>query len=100
MNKSNIKTTIIGILRMYPVKRAAFFGSYAKNLNTEDSDIDLVVEFNNAKSTFIPFFNLYDDLEEATGMKIDMLEYRDLLYDNRVDFVRNVESSLEYFYET
>jgi predicted nucleotidyltransferase len=32
------------VFMMYPVNRVALFGSYAKGLQTEDSDIDLLIK--------------------------------------------------------
>jgi len=41
----NIKSIACDVLKMYPVKRTAFFGSAARGDLTENSDIDMLVEF-------------------------------------------------------
>ena len=41
----DLKTTVMGIVRDYPVKRVLLFGSRASETNRVDSDVDLIVEF-------------------------------------------------------
>lgn len=55
----------------FHVNRIGYFGSYAKNNNTEESDLDLLVEF--SKPVGWDFFTLEKYLEEKLGIPIDLV---------------------------
>jgi len=64
MTKEEIKKTLSEnkeILKKYKVKSIALFGSYVRNEQTEDSDIDFLVEFE--QDTYNNFVNLIFTLE-------------------------------------
>lgn len=58
----------------YSIKSLAIFGSYARKEQTEQSDLDLLVEFN--ERIGIRFIDLADELESMTGVKIDLVSKR------------------------
>ena len=49
----------------------AIFGSYSREENTEDSDLDILVEFNDKIG--IRFVDLADEIEEIVGLKVDLV---------------------------
>jgi predicted nucleotidyltransferase len=55
----------------YGVKRIGLFGSYAKDIPTEASDIDLVVEFEWPLG--FKFIELSEYLERLLGQEVDIL---------------------------
>lgn len=55
----------------FPLKSIALFGSYARNEQTEDSDIDVLVEFE--KPVGFEFIDLHEDLEKMLDHKIDLV---------------------------
>ena len=55
----------------YPIKSMAIFGSYSREENTEDSDLDILVEFNDKIG--IRFVDLADEIEEIVGLKVDLV---------------------------
>lgn len=55
----------------YGVKRIGLFGSYAKGTYTEDSDIDIIVEFETPLG--FKFMDFADYLEELLGKPVDVL---------------------------
>ena len=55
----------------YPIERLAIFGSYARNEQTADSDVDLLVEFNGKIG--IQFIDLANELEKILGFKVDLV---------------------------
>ena len=55
----------------YSVKEIGIFGSYADETNTEESDIDLLVEFD--KPIGWKFFSLELYLENIFGKKVDLV---------------------------
>ncbi len=59
------------IQKTYEVDKIGLFGSYAKNTQTENSDIDIYVEFKN--KTFDNLAGLWNYLEDMYHTKIDLL---------------------------
>ena len=55
----------------FGIKRIGIFGSIAKRDETNESDIDLVVEFN--RPIGLKFMRLADYLEKLLGRKVDIL---------------------------
>jgi predicted nucleotidyltransferase len=69
-----ISSRIIDILHKHQAKRASLFGSVVRGEATEDSDIDLLVEFEGKKS-LLDLIGLKLDLEAAFKRKFDFLTY-------------------------
>ncbi len=69
------KEEIIRILKKEPpylraifgIKRIGLFGSSAKGIQTEDSDVDLIIEFE--KPIGLKFIELSDQIEKALERK-------------------------------
>jgi len=59
------------IMKNFEVDKIGLFGSYAKNTQTENSDIDIYVEFKN--KTFDNLAGLWNYLEELYEKKIDLI---------------------------
>lgn len=55
----------------YAVKSLAIFGSYIRGEQKEESDIDILVEFN--KPIGLAFIELGDFLSEVLGVRVDLL---------------------------
>ena len=60
-------------MKEFGVKRIGIFGSYAKDMAGEKSDIDIIVEFERGKATFKNVCGLIDFLEELFGREVDIL---------------------------
>lgn len=79
MNLSrNIKKSISKMLVEGGVKRAAIFGSFARGDATEDSDIDLLIEFKGDKKSLLDLAALKIQLEESLGRNVDLITYNSL----------------------
>jgi uncharacterized protein len=65
---SNLKPTLI---KRFSVSSIGLFGSYARNEQNEDSDIDILVDFN--KPVGIEFVDLAEFLEESLKAKVDLV---------------------------
>jgi len=63
------------ILKKYKVKYISLFGSYVRNEQKEDSDVDLLVEFKEG-ATLFDLVGLGDFLEEKLNRKIDIVSQR------------------------
>ena len=57
----------------YGVKKIGLFGSFARNSQTDGSDIDILVEFDQEKQNYKNFINLAYFLEDNLDRKIDLL---------------------------
>lgn len=71
---SQIKSSILPILKQAGVKRSSLFGSYVRGEARKGSDIDILVELPKGKSLF-DFIDLQIQLEEVLGRKVDLGEY-------------------------
>lgn len=60
------------------VKHAALFGSYARGDATEESDIDLLIEFKGKKKSLLDLVGLKLLLEEKLKHKVDLITYNSL----------------------
>ena len=60
-------------IRSFEVKRIEIFGSFVRGEEKEESDIDIIVEFEEGKKNFDNFINLAFFLEELLGRKVDLL---------------------------
>jgi uncharacterized protein len=58
-----------------PVKRSYLFGSFARNEESAESDIDILVEidYKNNKVSLLDFFGWKLDLEKITSKNIDLV---------------------------
>ncbi|MEO8210477.1 MAG: nucleotidyltransferase family protein [bacterium] len=73
------------------VDRIGYFGSYSKNEQTENSDIDILVEFR--KPLGWEFFDLQELLEKELRTKVDLLSsdaIKEQLRDNILKDVKYV----------
>jgi hypothetical protein len=71
------KDAILEILKKNDVKRASLFGSIVREEMTNESDIDLLVEFNGKKS-LLDLAGLKLELEEKLKCNVDVLTYYSL----------------------
>ena len=83
-NKSYIKEN-------FEVDKIGLFGSYAKGKQTEDSDIDIYVEFKH--KTFDNLAGLWNYLEELYHKKIDL--YHKHKNNNQV-IISNIQKDVIY----
>ena len=60
-------------IRSYAVSRLGLFGSFAKGSPTNDSDVDLLVEFEAGKKTFRNFMSLAFFLEELFRRNVELV---------------------------
>lgn len=74
MNIEVLKSQIIPVLQKHKVVRAGLFGSFARNEETEGSDVDLLVQFSLVRGMF-QYLNLKFELEEVLNRKVDLIEY-------------------------
>jgi predicted nucleotidyltransferase len=63
----------IGSLKQYGIQRIGLFGSFLRNEQNEDSDIDLLVEFEPGRKTFDNYMDLKFQLEHLLRRPVDLV---------------------------
>lgn len=66
---------IISYLSKQPVLRAWLFGSYSRGEETEESDIDILVDYDKSQRlSLLKICGMMTDLEDLLGKKVDLVE--------------------------
>lgn len=76
LNKDKIYQALLQhkkALEQYGVERIGLFGSFVLGENTDESDIDFLVDFAKGKKTLTNLVQLGDYLEELFGRKVDIV---------------------------
>jgi len=93
MTKSDIVTKLITLKPLlkekYSLKKIGLFGSFADDTNTENSDIDILVEFE--KPIGWKFFELEIYLEDIFKRKIDLVTKNALKEQIRESILKQVD---------
>ncbi len=61
----------VSLQNQYPIASLAIFGSFAREEQTDNSDIDILIEFNGEIGS--DFIILADQLEDILGQKVDLV---------------------------
>ena len=61
------------IRQKFGVKRIGIFGSFARGEEREDSDLDVLVVFEEGQKTFDNYMNLKFYLEDLFGREVDLV---------------------------
>ena len=99
MNKALSKNEIINLLKAeksflkenFGVINIGLFGSYAKDQQTPESDIDFLVEFAEPRFDWIAGLNIY--MEKKFGRKIEIIRKRSL---DKSRFFERIEQETMY----
>ena len=57
----------------YPLRKAEYFGSYADGCATEESDLDLLVEFDVPAISILTIISLKHYLEDELSIPVDVI---------------------------
>ena len=69
----DIKKVVAEIAPKYQITKATLFGSRARGDNREDSDVDLIVEFETYSVSLLKIFSLKYKLEEIFNVGVDIV---------------------------
>ena len=72
MTIEKIKDAVRQVIKFYPVSRVTLFGSQAAGNATENSDVDLIVEFSQPIS-LLTLSGMKCDLEDLLKSKVDLI---------------------------
>lgn len=75
VNKESILSTLKALDKeKYSILEIGLFGSYAREEETESSDIDIIVKIEFKKGMYRNFCALQEELENTFGKKVDLVE--------------------------
>ncbi|MDZ4680271.1 MAG: nucleotidyltransferase domain-containing protein [Saprospiraceae bacterium] len=72
VNENNIIYIILSELVKFNPKRIGIFGSYARNVQNNESDPDVLVKFNTPISLF-QMIRIENSMTQAIGIKVDLV---------------------------
>jgi uncharacterized protein len=78
MNPLTVLQTHLAELLALGARRLGVFGSFARGETRDDSDVDIYVEFDDAKRTYDNFFALHELLENLLGRRVDLVTDKSL----------------------
>ena len=81
---NEIKQILKKILENMPVYSVILFGSYAKNLATANSDLDLVIDTREQLMGF-KLYRLITKIEEEFNKNVDAFEKSEIIENSKVD---------------
>ena len=85
------KQRIAEYCRRHRVRRLALFGSVLREDFTSDSDVDVLVEFEDGHVPGLAFFAMEQELSEILGRKVDLNTPKFLSPDFRDDVLATAE---------
>jgi len=74
----------------YPIQSMAIFGSVSRNEQSENSDVDVLVEFNDKIG--IRFIDLADEIENLLNQKVDLVSKNAV----KPKYLRSIKKDLTY----
>ena len=91
---NNMLPKIRAVLSQQPVVRAWLFGSYSRGEETPDSDVDILVQYDeDARITLLTISRIMIKLSDAVGRKVDLVSAKSLFKDR---FRSNLEKEVVY----
>ncbi|NVN18077.1 nucleotidyltransferase [Muricauda sp. HICW] len=91
--KSILEKNKSRLFHSYPIKSLAIFGSFARNEGKKNSDLDVLVEFNDKIG--IRFIDLANELEKLIGLKIDLVSRKGV----KERYFKSIEEDLIYIFK-
>ena len=67
-----IKEVVSQVSKKYGVKSVYLFGSYAKGIANDHSDVDLIIDKGEALHRYKDYFYFCDELESKLGTEVDV----------------------------
>lgn len=76
---SNVVNTIREYFKSKPVDKTWMFGSFSRNEEREDSDIDIMAELSSGARMDLSYFAMICDLADRLNRRVDMVREGQLL---------------------
>mgnify|MGYP006204049371 CR=1 FL=1 len=88
--KSTLERNKSRLFNSYPIKSLAIFGSFARNEEKKNSDLDIIVEFNDKIG--VRFIDLANELEKLIELKVDLVSRKGI----KKRYLQSIEEDLIY----
>lgn len=96
INKENILSILKKIDKeKYEINKIGLFGSFAREDETEDSDIDIFVDFKEEANVFRNFYDIKYDLEEIFKKKVDLISPSNFDYKYKLKEVKDYKEKVK-----
>jgi len=92
----SISKTLTPVFFQYNIKKAIVFGSYAKKMASENSDIDILIDSAGTVRGF-KLLGLMADIKEVMNTDIDLFEAYEIIPDSIID--REIKQTGVVIYE-
>ncbi len=74
LTKEEIKEKIIPVLEQFDIARASLFGSFARGDQSENSDVDIIIEFRSPENrSLLDLVAVEQEISELLQRKADVL---------------------------
>lgn len=93
---NDIKIMLNEVLNNTDVEKAILFGSYAKNTQTQTSDIDILID-SNGKIKGLKFFAIIDMIREKFDKDVDIIEKSEIDKNSKIE--KEIEKTGVIVYE-
>ena len=90
LTTEKIRITIESIAEKYGIKKVTLFGSRATKNFRENSDVDLIVEFETDSVSLFKLAGLMNELEEKFGVSVDII-HGPLTKDSMLEIEKEIE---------
>lgn len=90
LTTEKIRITIESIAEKYGIKKVKLFGSRATKNFRENSDVDLIVEFETNSVSLFKLAGLMNELEEKFGVSVDII-HGPLTKDSMLEIEKEIE---------
>ncbi|MHC4714439.1 MAG: nucleotidyltransferase family protein [Planctomycetota bacterium] len=85
------KDRIAAFCRTHGIRRLAFFGSVLRDNFGPNSDVDVLVEFEEGRTPGLDFFSMENELSGIVGRKVDLNTLGFLSEEIRAEALREAE---------
>jgi len=75
---AQLRTLLPDLRKRYGVRSLGIFGSYVRGEQQPDSDLDLLVEFDDRALSLLDFIRVENELSDLLNLKVDLVEKRAL----------------------
>ena len=94
------KESILFILKTldkekYEINKIGLFGSFAREEETEQSDIDIFVDFKEEANVFRNFYDIKYDLEEIFQKKVDLISSDNFDHEYKLKEVKDYKEKVK-----
>ena len=72
MGRQEAEQIIVNYLQNFKLRKVGIFGSYARNEQNSNSDIDILVKFNKTPS-LLQLIRIENELSKRLGCKVDLV---------------------------